>query len=156
MEWYTKIVQTDKDDPIYEAIVYFNAEYEEARKEIASNGLIEREAYLLPQIVTKRYGQLQEIEAILKLLNMRLGKIESKLYRQYFEHYNHSLKQRDIEKYIQGESEYIDMAEIVNLVGLIRNKWLGITKGLEYKHFQITNIVKLRVANMESEIIYHE
>ena len=30
-----------------------------------------------------------------------------------------------------------------------RNQWLGITKGLDQKQWQITNVTKLRVAGME-------
>ena len=36
-----------------------------------------------------------------------------------------------------------------NDLALIRNQYLGITKGLDQKQWQITNIVKLRVAGME-------
>jgi len=31
----------------------------------------------------------------------------------------------------------------------LRNKWLGVLKGLDQKQWQITNVVKLRVAGME-------
>jgi len=31
----------------------------------------------------------------------------------------------------------------------MRNKWLAVLKGLDQKQWQITNIVKLRVAGME-------
>ena len=31
----------------------------------------------------------------------------------------------------------------------MRNSYLGITKGFEIKHFQLSNIIKLRVAGME-------
>jgi uracil-DNA glycosylase len=31
----------------------------------------------------------------------------------------------------------------------MRNKWLGVLKGLDQKQWQITNVVKLRVAGME-------
>ena len=45
------------------------------------------------------------------------------------------------------------MAKIINDFALIRNQWLGITKGLDQKQWQITNIVKLRVAGMEDATI---
>jgi hypothetical protein len=41
------------------------------------------------------------------------------------------------------------MEKIINEFALLRNKWLGITKGLDQKQWQITNITKLRVAGME-------
>jgi hypothetical protein len=41
------------------------------------------------------------------------------------------------------------MEKIINEFALLRNKWLGITKALDQKQWQITNVVKLRVAGME-------
>ena len=46
-----------------------------------------------------------------------------------------------------------DYEKIINEFALLRNKWLGITKGLDQKQWQITNIVKLRVAGMEDASI---
>ena len=43
----------------------------------------------------------------------------------------------------------LTLTKIVNDFALIRNQYLGITKGLDQKQWQITNIVKLRVAGME-------
>ena len=43
--------------------------------------------------------------------------------------------------------------KIINEFALLRNQWLGITKGLDQKQWQITNIVKLRVAGMEDATI---
>ena len=41
------------------------------------------------------------------------------------------------------------ISELINQVAYTRNQFLGITKGFEIKHFQLTNIIKLRVAGME-------
>ena len=45
------------------------------------------------------------------------------------------------------------MEKIINEFALLRNKWLGILKGLDQKQWQITNITKLRVAGMEDASI---
>ena len=50
---------------------------------------------------------------------------------------------------MDGEQDVVDMDKIINEFALLRNQWLGITKGLDQKQWQITNIVKLRVAGME-------
>ena len=49
--------------------------------------------------------------------------------------------------------ELIEASKIINDFALLRNQWLGITKGLDQKQWQITNIVKLRVAGMEDATI---
>ena len=56
---------------------------------------------------------------------------------------------RDAEKYVDGEDEVVDFETLINEVALLRNKWLGIMKGLEAKQWQMGHIVRLRTAGME-------
>ena len=44
---------------------------------------------------------------------------------------------------------FVDYEKIIYDFALLRNNWLGITKALDQKQWQITNITKLRVAGME-------
>ena len=88
-------------------------------------------------------------EAILEFLNIQLRKIRSKHYKKFLENYQRALTSNDVRNYIDGEDDVVDMDKIINDFALIRNQWLGITKGLDQKQWQITNIVKLRVAGME-------
>jgi hypothetical protein len=59
------------------------------------------------------------------------------------------LTSRDVEKYVDGEDEVIDLETIINEVALVRNKWLGVIKGLDVKQFQVSNIIRLRTSGME-------
>ena len=90
-----------------------------------------------------------KIDWHLEYLNIELRRLRSKTFRKYLENYNRALSSRDAEKYVDGENDVVDMDKIINDFALIRNQWLGITKGLDQKQWQITNIVKLRVAGME-------
>jgi hypothetical protein len=63
------------------------------------------------------------------------------------------LSQKECDRFVEGEAEVVDFEKIINDFALIRNKWLGITKALDQKQWQITNIVKLRVAGMEDATI---
>ena len=56
---------------------------------------------------------------------------------------------RDAEKYVDGEDEVVDFETTINEVALLRNKWLGILKGLDAKQWQMGHIVRLRTAGME-------
>ena len=147
MGWYNTI---SKDiEKIPEAILYFNNEYEQARKECRIYGNLEKASASLPGIVEHRFQQLQEIEAILEYLNIEKRKLRSQHFRKYLENYQRALSSRDVEKYVDGEADVVDFDKIVNEFALLRNRWLGITKGLDQKQWQLTNIVKLRVAGME-------
>ena len=145
--WYTKV---SKDiSLIPECIKHFEAEFQQARKECSIWGNLEKASASMPGIVEHRFNQLQEIEAILEYLNIEFKRLRSKTFRNFLESYNKKLTSRDADKYVDGEADVVDLAKIINEFALIRNQWLGITKGLDQKQWQITNIVKLRVAGME-------
>jgi hypothetical protein len=149
--WYTKIAKDISYIP--DAVDYFNAELDEARSECRISGNVERAAAAMPGIVEQRFTQLQEIEAILEYLNIELRRLKSQHFRKYLENYQRALSSRDCEKFVEGEADVVDFEKIINEFALLRNRWLGITKALDQKQWQITNIVKLRVAGMEDASI---
>jgi hypothetical protein len=147
MGWYSKIANDITEIP--NAIAYFEDELQNAKAEIKIKGNVERAAAEMPGLVEHRFNQLQEIEAILEYLNIELRRLRSSFFKKYLENYQRALSSRDVEKYVDGEADVVDYEKIINEFALLRNKWLGITKGLDQKQWQITNIVKLRVAGME-------
>jgi hypothetical protein len=147
MVWYVKISKDISHIP--DAVDFFNTELIDARTECRITGNVERAAASMPGIVEHRFGQLQEIEAILEYLNIELRRLKSQHFRKYLENYQRALSSRDCEKFVEGEADVVDFEKIINEFALLRNKWLGITKALDQKQWQITNIVKLRVAGME-------
>lgn len=145
--WYSKVSKDISYIP--DAVDHFNAELLEAKSDARIAGNLEKAAANMPGIVEHRFGQLQEIEAILEYLNIELRRLKSQHFRKYLESYQRALSSRDCEKFVEGEADVVDFEKIINEFALLRNKWLGITKALDQKQWQITNIVKLRVAGME-------
>jgi len=130
-------------------IHYYESELEQARKEIGIHGLVEKSIKELPAVTEIRFNQLQEVEAVLNHLNIQLRKIRRKHFVKYLENYPRALTSRDAEKYVDGEDEVVDFETIINEVALLRNKWLGIMKGLDSKQWMSGHIVRLRTAGME-------
>lgn len=147
MGWYNEVSRDISKIP--DAVLFFENELTDARQEVRLTGNLEKAAASMPGTVEHRFGQLQEVEAILEYLNIELRRLKSKFFRQYLENYARALSSRDVEKYVDGEVDVVDMEKIINEFALLRNKWLGITKALDQKQWQITNITKLRVAGME-------
>jgi len=147
MGWYSDVSKDISNIP--DAAEYYANELLAASAECKITGNVERAAASMPGIVEQRFGQLQEIEAILEYLNIELRRLKSQHFRKYLENYQRALSSRDCEKFVEGESDVVDFEKIINEFALLRNKWLGITKALDQKQWQITNIVKLRVAGME-------
>ncbi len=147
MNWYSQISKDISHIP--DAVTYYESELHVAKHECRISGNLEKVAASMPGIVEQRFGQLQEIEAILEYLNIECRRLKSQHFRKYLENYQRALSSRECEKYVEGESDVVDFEKIINDFALLRNKWLGITKALDQKQWQITNIVKLRVAGME-------
>jgi hypothetical protein len=147
MGWYSNISRDINQIPA--AIQYFETELVDAKLEVKLKGNVERAASEMPGIVEHRFNQLQELEAILNYLNIELRRLRSSFFKQYLESYQRALSSRDVEKYVDGEADVVDYEKIINEFALMRNKWLGVLKALDQKQWQITNVVKLRVAGME-------
>ena len=149
--WYNKIVANLSEIPAF--LEFHEAELILAKADIKIRGNVEKALSNLPGETEHRFNQLQEIEAVLEFLNIQLRKIRQKHYKKYLEAYNRALTSRDAEKYAEAEDEVIDMETIINEVALLRNKWLGVMKGIESKNFMLGHVVRLRTAGMEDIVV---
>jgi hypothetical protein len=145
--WYSKVVADLSNIPDF--ITHYEQELDEAKRDCRVGGLVEKNITALPGITEHRFNQLQEIEAVLNYLNIQLRKIRRKHFQKYLEGYARALTSRDAEKYVDGEDEVIEFETLINEVALLRNRYLGILKGMESKNFMLGHIVRLRAAGME-------
>jgi len=145
--WYTRVSQNLAVIPDF--ISHYETELLSAKQEVKVYGNVEKNIAAIPGVTEHRFNQLQEIEAVLNYLNIKLRQIRRKHFQKYLEAYNRALTSRDAEKYVDGEDEVVDFETLINEVALLRNKWLGIMKGLEAKQWQMGHIVRLRTAGME-------
>ena len=145
--WYTSITVNLAVIPDF--IQHFETELDNAKREVKIYGNVEKNIAALPGITEHRFNQLQEVEAVLNYLNIQLRKIRRKHFQKYLEAYNRALTSRDADKYVEGEDEVIQYEILINEVALLRNRWLGIMKGLEAKQWQMGHIVRLRTSGME-------
>lgn len=146
-DWYSKVTTNLANLPDF--ISHYDAELQAAKAECAIRGVVEKNIAGLPGITEHRFNQLQVIEAVLQYLNIQLRKTRAQAFKKYLEGYNRALTSRDAERYCDAEPDVVDMETLVNEVALLRNRWLGIMKGLEAKQWQMGHIVRLRTAGME-------
>lgn len=147
MNWYSRITADLSVLPDF--VEHYKSELERSKYEIKIRGLVQRNISELPGITDQRFSQLQEIEAVLNLLNIRLRAIRRKYFQKYLEGYNRALTSRDAEKYVDGEEEVIDFEILINEIALLRNEYLSVMKGLESKNYMLGHLVKLKTAGME-------
>jgi hypothetical protein len=150
--WYYKVVDDISNIPGF--IDHFEKELDQARLELSLKGKsLEKHAAELPGVVEHRFAQLQEIEAVLEYLNIKLRQDRSLEFKRFLSAYDKMLSSRDAEKYVDGVQSIIDSTLLINEVALLRNKYLGITKGMEAKNFMLGHISKLRVAGLDDASI---
>ena len=145
--WYSRV--TANLGAIPDFIAHYEAELAAAKAECRLGGVVERNIKDLPGITEHRFNQLQEIEAVLNYLNIQLRRIRRRHFQKYLENYARTLSARDAEKYVDGEDEVIDFETLINEVALLRNRFLGVMKGLDSKQWMSGHIVRLRTAGME-------
>lgn len=145
--WYSQVVADLGRVPDF--IAHYEVELQSAKADCRVSGVLERNIKELPGVTEHRFNQLQEIEAVLNYLNIQLRKIRRRHFQKYLEGYARALTSRDAEKYVDGEDEVIDYETIINEVAYLRNRWLGVMKGLDTKQWQMGHVVKLRTAGME-------
>lgn len=146
--WYYKV--TADLSKVTSFIDFYEKELENARLELSLKGKsLEKHAAELPGLVEQRFAQLQEIEAVLEFLNIQLKKERSAEFKKFLEAYNKMLSSRDAEKYVDGVQSIVDLTLLTNEVALLRNKFLGISKGFEAKNFMTGHIIRLRCSGLD-------
>lgn len=149
-KWYRKITSNPDDlTPLVDAVLFFEKELELAKYETKLEGKIEKVSSRLSGVMAHRYGQLQEIESILRYLEIKMTKVKGTAYKMYLEGYNRTLSSRDAEKYADADDKVIEVAMLINQVSLLRNSYHAITKGLDVMQYQIGHLVKLKTAGLE-------
>jgi len=149
--WFTRV----KNDLtlLQDALDFYRDEYNEAKKDVKllGAGSLEKASSSMSHIFEHRFSQLQDIEAILEHLNIQYRKMRSTVFQSWFENQkaNRALSAKECEKYVDGDADVNDLAELINEVALVRNLYLGILKALDNKSYQINNIVRLRQAGLD-------
>ena len=147
IQYFQAVKQNDNALP--NALEYFNKEYEEAREEVKIKGSLTECVAKISSRYEYRVSQLQDIEAILRHFEIKLSQRKSTLYQKYLENYQRALSSSDIKIYIEGQPEIVATQQIINEVTLVRNKFLGLTKGFETANYQISNLSKLYAAGVD-------
>lgn len=149
MSDYLKLVKENANNiPI--VIEHFEQEYENAKNEIKIKGNLNRCISELPSLYEMRYSQLQELESILEFFDIKLKGIRSSIYQKCMNTSQRVLNSNDIKQYIDGDKNIVELQLIINDIALIRNKFISLSKGFEAKNWQLSNLVKLQCAGLDS------
>lgn len=107
----------------------------------------------VPQYQATYDGDLQELKALEDWINNIKEKKVGKLWKKYNEGYSRALSTRDIQAYIAGEKEIVDLNQIIIEVVLLKNHTLSIVEALKQIGWMVSHITKLRVAEMQDAVL---
>ena len=150
--WYKEI----KEDAtkVNEALEYYNNEYALARKELKDNGKDLQQVQLeLPSLFEIRYWQLQELEAIIEFFDIKVKGLRSSLYQKLLNNSQRALTSNDVKQYIDGDKNIMELQTVINDIALVRNKFISVTKALDIKNWQLSNITKSLCAGINDIIL---
>ena len=150
--WFTKIASNPQNyEVIGQALEHFYSEHAEAQKELRPKrgDSILKASTNIAGIVEYRFGQLQELEGILKIMEIEYDKVKGERKRVFYEHYDRALSERVADQYANIEPDVLIIREFIQQVALVRNLYEGITRGLQTLHYQIGYIIKLKEAGIE-------
>ena len=114
---------------------------------------LEEVCQTIPKNLSAYDRYYQELKTVAEWLVIKREKIQAKLWKKYLEGYPRALSAKDIQMYIQGDNEYVQFSEIMLEVDNIKNKMQSIVKAFEQMGWMISNITKLRIAELQDAVL---
>lgn len=100
-----------------------------------------------------RYAKLaQEAKAAVKYFESMLEQQES-IYAKNYAHGNRAYGAREVQQFIQGEKEVVDMKQLIVQAAFYQNQLNEIVESIKQLGWMIGHIVKLRVASLEETVV---
>ena len=147
VNWFDEVQKDNNKLPL--ALKNFNERYEEILPMVKIEGRLSAQEAQLGFIVSIVQGDWSVICAIHEYFNILLRKTRSDLYKKYLETYARQLTSNDVKNYIDGDTTVVGFQKIINEIQLVENKYVGLSKGLESKNFQLNNLTKIKAMGLD-------
>lgn len=107
----------------------------------------------LPHYQASYDEMYNESKSIIEWIESIKSKRTAKLWKKYNEGYSRQLSTKDIQIYIEGEKEIIELNQILIEMVLIKNNLFSIVDALKQMGWMMGNITKLRISEMQDAIL---
>lgn len=154
--WYKIVSSAPAGDytQLAAAMEWYDEEYKRADGDLVMEGRVLADVQKrLPGLMSYYYGHLQDIDAIHQWLEIIYARTIHKVRKGYLEHYARQLSDRVAQQYAETDEEVLTIRMLINEVSYRSRNFTGITKGLEFAHYQLSNLTKLVVAGIEDTTI---
>ncbi len=94
-----------------------------------------------------------QLHSLVKFFRLEVDRVRGEKYKQYNENYSRSITIQMMNKYIDAEEDYLNVYKILIEVEEVYENYVSAVDGFKQRHYELTNMTKLRIANLEfSEI----
>lgn len=107
----------------------------------------------IPQHQAAYDEYLNELKGLQEWLDNIKEKRIAKFWRKYLEGYNRTLSTRDIQAYIAGEKEIVELNQIIIEVTLLKNNMSSIVEAVKQMGWMMGNVTKLRISDLQDSIL---
>lgn len=150
----TKFQQAKKSPKdLIDYLMECEAEIASGHKKLKVRGELQAEAAEQPSWL----GFYDEMRATLKAIKThyeaKAKKKRGELYKTYNENYQKTLRQSDIEQYINCHKDWTDLDDLCREITLTYEKMEGLVEALRAKGWAISYIVKLRTTGLEDALV---
>ncbi len=105
----------------------------------------------------KKVAELRQLsiqaKSLSEYIEFKKEEVEGELWKYYSEGYQKTLSSKDIQMYIKQHPKYIEKKELILEIDYIKNQFSSLIEALDIMHWQMSNIVKLRIASLEQEVL---
>lgn len=156
MRWFRRVFTASSDElttVVMDACDYYEKEYPMIREFVRIVDCVVDKEAKIGGIMEYAYGCLQDIQMIIDVLETLESREKLKHLKFYLEKYERQLTSSQLDKYADGEDSVYAIRMLRHLCNNIRGQFTAGTKGLEFMHFQLTNITKMSAAGLD-DVMY--
>lgn len=107
----------------------------------------------LPFLIAEFKLIASELKSMNDFLEFRKETTEGELWKKYLENSKRHLAAKDIQMYSKAEPDLIMIGEFILEVAHMKQNISAILDALDVLHWQLNNMVKLRIASLEEVVL---
>ncbi len=111
---------------------------------------LEEACRTLPHYQASYDQHLADMKMVERWVEIHKERLVAKIWKKYNEGYSRQLSARDIQAYLEGDKEIVQVNQVLCTVGITKAHLASIVDALKQMAFSLSNITKLRVAELDS------
>lgn len=132
----------------------FKTDLEPAKEQVNNDGKLLETCLSKNSALMHYYDERRiRLHSLVKFFKMEVDRVRGEKYKQYNENYSRTISIQMMNKYIDAEPAYLEIYQILIEIEEVYEDYVSVVDTFKQRHYELTNMTKLRIANLEfSEI----